>query len=203
MDERRPMSVDGVSSSNGNHDMDMVDLKSLIKEMHHGLDFENLSTKGATTHLKFKSTKYKSDFFYNLKELHESNKFCDVLLKINDTGGGEVRHIRAHKLVLASASPYFRAMFAGGFRENISCQEVSIDPQISYSVLKSIIEFIYTSEIIIKDYNVQELLVAAKILQIEEIVNSCAVYLCMNIDSSNCFAIEDFAKSYGCVELAK
>lgn len=135
-------------------------------------------------------------------------------------------YIKAHKLVLASGSAYFKAMFAGGFRENTfcsayaqqpqvpqppspssspcsNCQEVRIDASITYPVLKAIVDFVYTNTIEIKEENVQELLFASKVLMIEEVVNSCCVFLYKNIDPSNCIGVERLAKQLGCVTLAR
>jgi hypothetical protein len=114
--------------------MDMSELKALISEMNCGMDYVNLSGDGSHTHLKFKSTRYKNELLTSLKEFQDEEKFCDVYLRTKDGGA-----IKAHKLVLASASPYFRAMFAGGFKENIACEEVRIDPQITMSLMKAIV----------------------------------------------------------------
>ena len=69
--------------------------------------------------------------------------------------------------------------------------------------LLQIVEFIYTSKVIISDSTVQNLLVASKMLQIEEIVNACCIYLSVHMDSANCIGIYDFAQTYGCANLAK
>jgi hypothetical protein len=44
---------------------------------------------------------------------------------------------------------------------------------------------------------------ASKALQIDEIVNSCCVFLYLNIDPSNCIGVERLAKQLGCVTLAR
>ena len=59
----------------------------------------------------FKSTKFQTSFLKNLKELREIEKFCDIVLK---TSKSSLKSIKAHKVILASASGYFRSMFAGG-----------------------------------------------------------------------------------------
>lgn len=113
--------------------------------------------------------------------------------------------------MLASASAYFRAMFAGGFRENCITSsptghhhhEILVDPLITYPVLKSLIDFIYTNSIEIKEDNVQDLLMASKALQIDDVVNACCVFLYLNIDPSNCIGVEKLAKQLGCVSLAR
>ena len=69
--------------------------------------------------------------------------------------------------------------------------------------LLQIVEFIYTSKVIISDSTVQNLLAASKMLQIEEIVKACCIYLYVHMDSNNCIGIQEFAQTYGCANLAK
>lgn len=73
---------------------------------------------------------------------------CDVKLKTDD---GTV--IRAHRVVLASASPYFRAMFTSCFEEtNKECVDIrELDP----NALRLLVDYIYTAQIKITEVNVQ------------------------------------------------
>jgi hypothetical protein len=59
----------------------------------------------------FRSTKFHHGFLKNLKELQDIEKFCDIVLK---TSKNSIKTIKAHKVILASASGYFRSMFTGG-----------------------------------------------------------------------------------------
>jgi hypothetical protein len=93
-------------------------------------------------------------------------------------------------------------LISKGFKEDNNSREIIIEG-ISFPSLEAIINFIYTSEIIIKESNVQNLLVSAKILQIDDVVNSCCIFLNLNMDATNCIGIEDFAGSMGCMHLAK
>lgn len=197
--------------------IDLNDLSTLLSEDEiNGLEYENLSPDGSFASLQFRSSRPKLDtFFSNLKEFLDLEKFCDVILKTETTPSNfsssyntlnplsrNFKTIKAHKIILSSASSYFKALFAGGFRENRFCDEVFVD-HISHSVLKSIIDFIYTNRINIKETNVQSLLVASKMLQVEDIVNACCVFMYLNMDATNCIGIEDFSKTYGCVNLSK
>merc|ERR1712187_557569 len=69
----------------------------------------------------------------------KSGDFADVTLKSN-----QGRAFPAHKLVLATRSPVFRAMFHGGMRE-AHTGEASIDAS-SVSV-QQLLEYVYTDEI--------------------------------------------------------
>lgn len=100
-----------------NNDLEMSDLKTLLTEDEtNGLEYENLSSDGTNNCLLFKASKNRIEkFLLNLKEFLENEKFCDVILKTESSSQPNTYHsIKAHKIILAAASPYFKAMFAGG-----------------------------------------------------------------------------------------
>ncbi|ESP01319.1 hypothetical protein LOTGIDRAFT_157498 [Lottia gigantea] len=125
--------------------------------------------------------------------LLRTNKLCDVTLAV-----GEEKFL-VHKIVLAAASPYFRAMFTGGMRE----EEMSVIHLhgISACTLSSLIEFAYTAEIRINELNVCYLLSAATMFQMTHVVEACSVFLEHQLDPSNCIGISNFASEHGCTEL--
>lgn len=69
---------------------------------------------------------------------------CDVTLKATD--GDE---IHAHKCVLASNSEYFEKMFTGGFKE--TNQKIICIEDISYDILRSLIDYIYAGILVTID----------------------------------------------------
>jgi len=73
----------------------------------------------------------------------------DVTLKSADG-----KEIHAHKCVLSSHSEYFESMFIGGFKE--TTQDVIQINDISGDVLKNVIDFMYTGELVtIEEDNVE------------------------------------------------
>ena len=174
----------------------LEDLKEALANENYGLEYEKYDSNGI---IRFTAPKYRQNFFQNLKYLQENEKFCDITLRPNAEPSIA---IKAHKLVLASSSLYFKAMLAGNFRETTQCQEVFIE-NVTGANLHSIVDFMYTSQIYIKESNVQNLLIASKMLQIEHIVNACCIFLELNMEPSNCIGIEEFAKTYGCIILAE
>lgn len=177
-------------------DSSVEELKEVLSEETFHLEFSRLEDRRS---LLFTSTKYGASFLTNLNEFKQSEKFTDIILS---TRSEPFKFIKAHKLVLASSSPYFKALLAGGFRENNDCETILVD-NINHSTLETLVDFIYTSKVIVRETNVQHLLPAAILLQIEDVVNACCVYLSQNMDSNNCIGIEEFAREYGCVHLAK
>lgn len=85
--------------------------------------------------------------FQTMNSLRLQNILCDVVIK---TGSVE---FPAHKIVLASCSAYFYAMFAGELSEskqlNVTMKDV--DPV----ALEMLLEFAYTAEIQVTEENVQ------------------------------------------------
>lgn len=83
----------------------------------------------------------------------------DVVLEV----GNELFH--AHKVVLAAASPYFKAMFTGGLRES-DMSRVKLQA-VSATAMARLIRFMYTGTIRVTENTVCQLLPAATMLQVE------------------------------------
>ena len=71
------------------------------------------------------------------------------------------------RIILAACSPYFRAMFTGELTESRQ-SEITIR-DMDETALETLIEFCYTSYIVVEESNVQTLLPAACLLQLAEI----------------------------------
>ena len=128
--------------------------------------------------------------------LRQNDKLCDVTLR----AGNETFH--AHKLVLAAASPYFKAMFCTSGMKECEMTEIPLH-NVSSCVLTTIIEFAYTSEICVNEMNVCSLLPTATMLAMSHIVEACCTFLEHQLDPTNCIGIADFAQAHGCHELYK
>lgn len=63
--------------------------------------------------------------------------------------------IFGHKVVLASAIPYFHAMFTNFAEKD---QDLVVIKQINYTALQLILDFIYSGEIIITENHAQVIL---------------------------------------------
>ncbi|CAF0953056.1 unnamed protein product [Didymodactylos carnosus] len=71
------------------------------------------------------------------------------------------------------------------------------------SAMDLLIEFCYSSTILVDEKNVQTLLPAACILQIQEVQDTCCEFLKAQLDPSNCLGIRAFADTHSCRELLK
>ena len=103
-------------------------------------------------------------------EFRREGEFIDVRLKVGDT------LFPAHRVVLASYSDYFHAIFTDGKEANqelIELKEKSISPEI----FKIIMDSIYSGDLHINQKNVSEVLLTAGQLQIASVVQLCWDFL--------------------------
>ncbi|OUC40142.1 hypothetical protein D917_04335, partial [Trichinella nativa] len=68
--------------------------------------------------------------------------------------------------------------------------------------LKSLVNFMYTSEIAITAENVQYILIAADLLEMSEVTNCCCEFLKSQLNPSNCIGIQEFAEHHSCIALS-
>ncbi|KAM6440908.1 kelch-like protein 2 isoform 2-T2 [Liasis olivaceus] len=131
--------------------------------------------------------------FKVLNELRSQNLLCDVTIVAEDM------EIAAHRVVLASCSPYFHAMFTGEMSES-QAKKVRIK-EVDGWTLKILIEYVYTGEITVTEENVQVLLPAASLLQLQDVKKSCCDFLETQLHPVNCLGIRAFADVHACTEL--
>ncbi|XP_026199763.1 kelch-like protein 22 isoform X3 [Anabas testudineus] len=90
-------------------------------------------------------------------------------------------------------------MFAGGLRE--TQQKEILIHGVSYMAMKKILDYIYTSEIELDLECVQEVLVAATLVQIENVITFCCDFLFSWLDESNILEVHRLADLYGLQQL--
>ncbi|XP_067846257.1 actin-binding protein IPP [Heptranchias perlo] len=139
------------------------------------------------------SDKHARALLAQINRMRCRSDFCDVQLQV------EEELFSVHKLVLAASSPYFAVLFTGGMQEATKSliKIHGIEPEI----FKLLLEFIYTGIINVSIINVQEVILAADMLQLTEIVNMCSDFLKGQIDPSNCVGIYQFAEQIACHDL--
>lgn len=111
----------------------------------------------------------------------------------------EGRSIQAHRILLAASCDYFRGMFAGGLRETQQ-KEIPIHG-VSYMAMTKLLDYIYTSEIELDLDCVQEVLIAATLVQLEKVIGFCCDFLFSWLDESNILEVHKLADLYGLQQL--
>ncbi|KAL4085445.1 hypothetical protein QTP88_027304 [Uroleucon formosanum] len=142
---------------------------------------------------KFKNSSHTVEAFQVLQTFRNDKMFCDIKLETDD---GTI--ILEHKIVLISASPYFRAMFTR-FEES-NKNHIKME-DIDSVILQLLINYIYTGEIIVNEEHVKGLLVAANLIQLDYIKKVCEEFLQTQLNPSNCLRIRAFADLHNCTEL--
>ena len=145
--------------------------------------------------LTLRSDKHARSTLTELNLIRKHHELCDVVITVG------ARKIFAHKVILAACSPYFRAMFTGAMSES-SQTEVTIR-DVDETAMDILIDFCYTSNIVVEENNVQTLLPAACLLQLAEIQDVCCEFLKRQLDPSNCLGIRAFADTHACRELLR
>ena len=130
-----------------------------------------------------------------LENLRRRGELCDVVLKVVE------REIKAHRVVLAAVSPYFKAMFTSDLVE--SKQGVVNLNYLDPLAVQMVVEFAYVARVHITVDNVQSLLTVASLLQVETLVEKCCHFLEHELHPSNCLGIRRFAYNHGCLGLSK
>ncbi|XP_010633343.1 kelch-like ECH-associated protein 1 [Fukomys damarensis] len=133
-----------------------------------------------------------------MNELRLSQQLCDVTLQVKYEDIPTAQFM-AHKVVLASSSPVFKAMFTNGLREQ-GMEVVSIEG-IHPLVMERLIEFAYTASISMGEKCVLHVMNGAVMYQIDSVVRACSDFLVQQLDPSNAIGIANFAEQIGCTEL--
>ncbi|NXO46940.1 KLH17 protein, partial [Aramus guarauna] len=143
------------------------------------------------------SKRHYHDAFVCMNRMRQRGLLCDIVLHVG------TKEIKAHKVVLASCSPYFHAMFTSKYEMSESRQTHvtlhDIDPQ----ALEQLVQYAYTAEIVVGEGNVQTLLPAASLLQLNGVRDACCKFLLSQLDPSNCLGIRGFADTHSCSDLLK
>ncbi|XP_071390257.1 kelch-like ECH-associated protein 1A [Centroberyx affinis] len=132
-----------------------------------------------------------------MDEFRRHEMLCDLVLHV--TYKEKTVDFKVHKVVLASCSPYFRAMFTGSFKEcgasDITLRDVC--PQ----VVGRLIDFAYTSRITVGEKCVLHVLLAAMRYQMEDVAKACCDFLTKHLEPANVIGIARFAEELSCTEL--
>lgn len=129
----------------------------------------------------------------SMEQLRRNEELCDVELVVDQ------QCFRAHRVVLAASSMYFRAMFCRQMAE--SGQRRVVIQGVDADALASLIKFSYTCALEINEENAQSLLAASNFLQMLRAREACCKFLQERLDCSNCLDVADFAEFQSCQDL--
>jgi len=115
----------------------------------------------------------------NLRKVYEEEDcfLHDVTLVSREKG-----EVKAHRIILAVQSDYFKCMFRNERKDRI-------EMNMSTQTLKIVVKTLYTGQTDISIENVQDLLEASNYLQAKELNERCVEFMVRNLDFSNCVAV--------------
>jgi len=150
----------------------------------------------------------KQEYFQNqeteVEQYQNSNHFQEVvsgleglrrrgiLLDVKLWAEGQI--FQAHRVVLASCSEYFRAMFSSGLRES-SEEEIELRG-VTAKGLSVILDYIYTSRLELDTLILEEVLDCASQLQVMSVLSRCADYLVRLIDLDTVVDVLNLGETY-------
>lgn len=131
-----------------------------------------------------------ADLLLGLYQLWKQRILCDCTILLGDY------HVFVQKVVLASCSEYFRAIFTEG--ENL--KEVKLNGKITRDSLDLVLEYMYTSKIILTLGNIKKVLNTALQLRMPKLTGLCAQYLRQMVSVENCVSILQLSSMFSLVE---
>ncbi|XP_066489612.1 ankyrin repeat and BTB/POZ domain-containing protein 3 isoform X1 [Tiliqua scincoides] len=140
--------------------------------------------------IKRKQTSRLDPHFLNNKEM------SDVTFLV------EGRPFYAHRVLLFTASPRFKALLSSKPVTDSTCIEISY---VKYPIFQLIMQYLYyggAESLLIKNNEIMELLSAAKFFQLEALQRHCEIICAKSINTENCVDIYNHAKFLGVTELA-
>ncbi|XP_069746097.1 kelch-like protein 34 [Narcine bancroftii] len=126
------------------------------------------------------------------RALRDEKLLCDVVLVAEGT------EFRAHRSLLACASDYFRCLFQAHTRE-ASAAEVQLQ-LVSAGGLARVLDFIYTSCLVLCPDSLEQTLEAASYLQVPEALRLCSVYLASSLSPAGCCHSANLAAGFALPE---
>ncbi|XP_066545000.1 POZ-, AT hook-, and zinc finger-containing protein 1 isoform X2 [Amia ocellicauda] len=128
---------------------------------------ERISEQPWNSSYTYQVNKHSAEMLHNLNTQRKNGgRFCDVVLRVGEES------FPAHRAVLAACSEYFESVFscqADGDGEAKDLEMHTISPK----VFKDILDFAYTSRIVVRLECFPELMTAAKFLLMRSVIEIC------------------------------
>ncbi|KAJ8263111.1 hypothetical protein COCON_G00155680 [Conger conger] len=160
---------------------------------------ENRKSRASTGSMNiylFHKSSYADSVLMHLNALRQQKLFTDVLLHAGS------RSFPCHRAVLAACSRYFEAMFSGGLRES-QASEVNFHDSLHPEVLELLLDYAYSSRLLISQENAESLLEAGDMLEFQDIRDACAEFLERNLHPTNCLGMLLLSDAHQCTKLSQ
>ncbi|XP_068729473.1 kelch-like protein 3 [Montipora capricornis] len=140
-------------------------------------------------------SKHCQELIYRLDALRKKDSFFDVTVSVKD------KEFKAHRLVLAAASPFFLSLLVSDMREGKE-QFIRIElEEATGSVMEDVFKYIYTGNVAVTKDTAHNLVAVADYLLLPGLKTLACDVLEENITIENCIFNYYFADKYQCLEL--
>ncbi|KAL5022556.1 hypothetical protein ScPMuIL_001711 [Solemya velum] len=154
-----------------------------------------MTSQSALPQVQFRASNHGDTVLAGLMYLRDKQQLFDVVLVVQE------ERLPAHRVVLASCSDYFRAMFTNGLLE---CQQEEVCLNgVTAKGMESLIDFAYTSKLSLNLDNIEDVLTAANHVQMLPVLKACVNYLKNHMCLENCVDIVSIAELYSLKNLKK
>lgn len=128
---------------------------------------EKVAEPSWTSSYTYQVSKHSAEMLHNLNiQRKDGGRFCDVILRVGEES------FPAHKAVLAACSEYFESVFSRQTDGDSDSKELEMHT-ISPKVFKDVLDFAYTSRIVVRLECFPELMTAAKFLLMRSVIEIC------------------------------
>ncbi|XP_013790709.2 zinc finger protein 652-like isoform X2 [Limulus polyphemus] len=152
-----------------------------------------LSTLLPNNAMNFTENQQGNVLLERLRCQQESGRFCDVILHVQG------KQFLAHRNVLAACSPYFDSVLK---MHRIVKEQLTVTCQ-NQGAFQSLLNYMYTGNVVIDKSNVNELLRLANHFLVTRVKNYCAEYLERYLDISSCLNVKELGEKYNMPNLVK
>ena len=130
-----------------------------------------------------------------LDALRRNESFCDVTVSVKG------KEFKAHKPVLAAASPFFLSLLESDMRESNE-QLIRIElEEATPAVMEEVLKYIYTGNVSVTEESCHNLIATADYLLMPGLKTAACDFLEKNVTPENCLYNYYFADKYQCTEL--
>ncbi|XP_064153740.1 POZ-, AT hook-, and zinc finger-containing protein 1-like isoform X3 [Anguilla rostrata] len=130
-------------------------------------EMERIAEQSWNSSYTYQVSKHSAEMLHNLNvQRKDGGRFCDVILRVGEES------FPAHKAVLAACSEYFESVFSCQVEGDGETKELEMHT-ISPKVFKDILDFAYTSKIVVRLECFPELMTAAKFLLMRSVIEIC------------------------------
>ena len=140
-------------------------------------------------------SKHRQELLERLDILRNNDSFCDVTIAVKD------KEFKAHRAVLAAASPFFLTLLTSNMKEsNEQLIKVELE-EATESVMEDALKYLYTGNVTVVEERAHNLIATASFLLLPSLKTMAGNVLKETVSTENCVFNYYFADKYECVEL--